>query len=118
MSPQAPKDVLQHLLEPLQSADPVAFQNGLDPSLPGLDDTLQWEPDGLPTWWPANRELDGPPWKPEERRAVLLRNLREHLPSAFPNRPTTFVEQQQLVDTLRHINGALTSRAQGILASS
>lgn len=113
-----PPDALQYLLVPLQSADPVEFENHLDPSLPSLDETLQWEPDGLPSWWPKERELDGPPWSPAERRQVFLRNLSEHLPSGFPERPRTPSERQQLANTLRHLHGALRSRALGILASS
>jgi len=112
-------DVLQRLLGPLQSLDPADLQNGLDPSLPSLDETLQWEPDGLPSWWPEKRpSQDGPPWNPSERRSVLLRNLREHLPRAFPPTPQTHDEKQQLVTTLRHIHGALLSGASAILASS
>ena len=114
-----PNDALQKLLGPLQNMEPSEFQNGLDPSLPNLDDTLQWEPDGLPTWWPQNRPReDGPPWSAEERRRVLLRNLREHLPGPFPVSPTTRTEQQQVVNTLRHIYDGLISRALHILSSS
>jgi hypothetical protein len=114
-----PNDALQKLLGPLQSADPSQFQNGLDPHLPSLDDTLKWEPDGLPTWWPQQRPPeDGPPWSPDERRHVLLRNLREHLPSPFPVSPTKPAERQQLVNTLRHIYDGLISRALRILSSS
>lgn len=112
-------DALQKLLGPLQSLDPSRLRNGLDPSLPSLDDTLQFESDGLPTWWPESRPSDdGPAWSPGERRNVLLRNLREHLPSAFPETPKTPDEKQQLANTLRHIHGALIYGASGILASS
>jgi hypothetical protein len=114
-----PNDALQKLLGPLQNQEPSEFQNGLDPSLPGLDETLQWEPDGLPTWWPQERlPEDGPAWSAQERRHVLLRNLREHLPNPFPVPLTKHSERQQLVDTLRHIYDALISRALAILTSS
>lgn len=44
--PQPPKDDLHVLLEPVLALDPVeaGLTNGLDPSLPSLDDTLQWNP--------------------------------------------------------------------------
>ena len=111
-----PDDVLQKLLGPLQSADPTEFEDRLDPSLPSIDDTLQWEPDGLPTWWPEERwPEDGPPWSAQERGDVLLRNLREHLPRLFTVSPVTPSERQTVVDTLRYIYGALTGRALGVL---
>jgi len=111
-------DALQKLLNPLQSADPSEFQDHLGPEAPSLDDTLQWEPDGLPTWWPASREkADGPPWSPSERRQVLLRRLTEHLPPNFPSRPQTPAETQRLVDSLRLTYDALRSGASRILSS-
>jgi hypothetical protein len=113
-----PKDNLQKLLGPLQNLDPYQFQNGYHPSVPSLDETLQWEHDGLPIWWPQDRGEAGPPWSPSERRLVLLRNLREQLPSTFPASPQTFSEQQTLVDTLRRIYDGVLSGASDILSLS
>jgi len=110
-----PKDELNALLEPLLALDPVeaGLTNGLDPSLPSLDDTLQWEPDGTPSWWPQKRQ--GQSWSPKERRFVLLRNLKERLPQNFPPKPRTLPEKQVLANTLRLTHGALIFGASGIL---
>lgn len=114
-----PKDELQSMLDPLQAADPSEFRDHLGPEAPSLDETLQWEPDGLPTWWPKHRPAeDGDPWSSRERRTVLLRNLREHLPSRFPDRPRSSAEKQQIVDSLRRTLDGLRSRASHILSSS
>lgn len=120
--PLPPQDDLQKLLEPLQAADPDEFKDqlaGLEG--PSLDDTLQWELDGLPSWWPkVNRSGDEDlrNWSPSQRRAVLLRNLRDELPSTFPASPKTSSEKQTLVDTLRHIHGGLAYAASDILSWS
>lgn len=113
------KDDLQKLLHPLQSADPTEFQDHLGPDAPSLDETLQWEPDGLPTWWPAERpKADGGTWDSAERRTALLRNLREHLPPSFPDQPKTPDEKQQLLDSLRRTYDGVRSGASRILSSS
>jgi hypothetical protein len=112
-------DDLQTLLSPLQAADPAEFTNGLGPAVPSLDDTLQWEPDGVPTWWPMERPAEeGTPWTAAQRRAVLLARLREHLPPGFPPHPTSRAEKQQLVDSLRLTYEGLRSGASHILSSS
>lgn len=111
-------DDLQKLLGPLQSADPSEFQDHLGPEAPSLDDTLQWNPDGLPTWWPESRDrADGGQWSPSERRKVLLHRLTEHLPPKFPAPPQTPAETQRLVDSLRLTYDALRSGASRILSS-
>lgn len=106
-----PRDALQSLLGPLQSADPLDFQNDRDPSWPSLDETLQWEPNGLPTWWPKSQHREH--WNP---RQVLLRNLRENLPTSLTT-PKTNAERQEVVDSLRRIYAGLISGASGILSS-
>ena len=102
-------DPLQLLLGSVQALGPEAFpslnQQAQSPDLPSLDETLQWEPDGRPTWWPHSRPL-------------LLQHLRENLPARFPNQPTTHFEQQQLVAALHHTHGALHSGALDIPSSS
>lgn len=100
------QDDLQKLLGPLQAADPSEFQNHRDPTWPSLDETLQWEPSGLPTWWALRQ---GSP-------AALLRNLRESLPTSLTT-PKTSDERQQVVDSLRRIYGGLSSGASDILSS-
>lgn len=113
------------LLDPILSADPSAFQNGRDPSWPTIDETLQFREDGTPEWWPTTRDLQHDAmlsalgrrsWTSQaERRASLLRNLRESLPTSLTT-PQTNAEQQQLVDTLRRTYAGLLSGASDILS--
>lgn len=112
-------DALQKLLGPIQASDPEEFEDNYGPEAPSLDETLEWQPDGLPSWWPLHRYVEGEkPWNPQERRQVLLRNLKETLPRDFPAQPKMSSDKQKLVDSLRHIHGGLSLSAQVILSSS
>lgn len=112
------QDALQRLLAPLQTADPSQFQDTMPEASVDLDDTLTFDPNGLPTWWPVSRSQEhGGPWSPAERRSVLLRNLKDHLGPGFPAQATTPAERQKLVDSLRHTYDGLRSGAIRILSS-
>lgn len=114
-----PQDDLHRLLHPLYGQGPEDLGLERDDQGPEWDLTLELDLDGLPWWWPATRPAeDGPPWSRTERRNVLLRNLREGLPSGFPKTPRTPSEKRAIAQTLRRIYDGLTSGAQGILSSS